>query len=161
MPVGRVQLELAVTDGAAARDGQRLDRPEREWTVALDQQVFVEGAKLALSFAWRGPKALGGALGTAERDAGEGEPPEHVVPVAVRGKQSAGSGKPGLLDERRQGVQLVGKHGRVDHEGLCARLAVLDLLPHSAANDHAVDLQNSTGDDEYVCVQGEGPHRLR
>ena len=93
MAVGGVQLELVVADRAAAGDGQRLDRAERERTGALDQQVLVELAQLALGFAGRCPQPLGGALGAAERDAGKGEPPEQVVPVAVRGQQPAGPGK--------------------------------------------------------------------
>ena len=118
-----MQLQLVVADPAAPGDGQRLDRPERERTGPLDQQVLVERAQLALGFARRGPQALGGALRAAERDAGEGEPPEQVVPVAVRGEQPAGRGEAGLLEQRGQRFELLGQDGRVDHEGLGAAIA--------------------------------------
>src|SRR5271155_5315655 len=152
MSVGGMQLQLAVTDGAAAGDGQRLDRAERERTGPLDQQVLVKRAQLALSFARRCPQALRRALCTAERDAGEGEPAEQMVPVAVRGKQPAGTREPGLLEQRRKRLELVGKNGRVDHEGL-------PLAIDRPTDNHAVDLENRTGGEEHIAMERDGSHR--
>ncbi len=112
-------------NGAAAGYRQRLERPERERTIALDQQTFIEGAQLTLSLARRPREALRGALGAAERDARKGEPAEQVVPVAVRGQQPTGGREARLLDERREGIELLWEDRRVDHEDLCGR-----TLPH-------------------------------
>ena len=84
-------------------------------------KLLVERAQLALGLARSARQALGGALRAAQRDAGEGEPPEQVIPVAVRREQPARRGEAGLLEQRRQRVELVGEHRRVDHEALAGR----------------------------------------
>ena len=113
---------------------------------------------MRMRFTRRGAQALSGTLGAAECHTGEGEAPEQVIPVAVRGEQPAWRGEPGLLQERRQSVQLIWEDWGVDHECLASRVVAgprvvlhdaqelsgaLGLLGrHGATDDYAVGMQN-------------------
>ena len=125
-----------------------LSKPERY----LDP--LVEGAQLALGFTGRCPHALGGALRASECDTGEGEPPEQMVPVTMRGEQTARGREAGLLEQRWQRIELIGQDRGIDHKRLSHPI-------DRPADDHAVDLENRAGGDEYVRVQGDRPHVLR
>ena len=122
MTLGGVQLELELADRAAARDRQRLNRPQRQRPWALDQVLLVKRAQLALGLPRRGAHPLRGALGATERHPREGEAPEQVVPVGVGPKQAAGSWVPGLFEQRPQRFELLRQDGGVDDEGLVPRL---------------------------------------
>ena len=121
MPARVVQLQLELADLAAPRHWQRLHRAERQRARALDHQLFIEVAQLPLGFAGRCLQSLRGALGASQRQLGERQAPEQVIPVAVRGQQPAGGGELRLLKQRRQRVELVGQDRRIDHERLAGR----------------------------------------
>ena len=147
-----MQLELHVAHLATAGHRQVLDRAERERALALDVETFVKRAQLALRGSRVGSEAFDGALGYRERQPREGQTAEQVVPVSVGGQQSARSGKPCLLYERGQRIQLIGQHRGVDHERLCTP------ADRGPAHDHAVDLQQHAGDHEHVRMQRDGSH---
>ena len=125
---------------------QRLDLAERERRRPLDVVALVEVAQFALGRRRLGAQTRGRRLRHAERGAGKRQPPEQVVPVAVGGQQPA-EAEPGLVEQDRQRVELVGIDGRVDHERLTAR-----------AHDGAGRLPDPAGQDEDVGVEADGPH---
>ena len=108
--LGGVQLKLGLADPAAARHGQGLHRPERQRTRALEVELLIEAAQLALGGAGLGREPRGGALGAAERQLGERDAPQQVVPIAVGRQQAAGRGKARLRYQRGQQLELLGEH---------------------------------------------------
>ncbi len=107
MAVGGVQLQLARADLAVARHRQRLHRPERQRRGTGEVVALVEVAQLALGLAGVSAQPRGRGLGDTERRVREGEAAEQVIPVAVGGEQPAGA-EAGLLEQRRQQLELVG-----------------------------------------------------
>ncbi len=166
-----MQLQLLAAHLAAARHGQRLERSERQRAPALDVELFVEAAQLALDGAGTGGQSRGGALGHTQGNGGERQAAQQVVPVAVRGQQAAGRWKAGLLEQGRQRVELIWQDRRVDHERLGVQTSALTLtrrprrrryggfiLIDTATDDHAVRLQQCARDHEHVRMQRDGPH---
>jgi hypothetical protein len=118
-----------------------LDLTERQRRLALDVVLVVEGAQLALGRPGLGGQPGCGRLRAAEGRTGEREAAEEVVPVAV-GDQEALRDELRLLHERRQQLELVRVHGRVDDERLTtAAHRGARRLPHLARRDEDVGVQ--------------------
>ena len=141
MPRGGVQLQLERADPAASGHGQRLHGGQGERPGALDQQILVEAAQLALGLARRGAHPRGGALGAAQREVGEREAPEQVIPVAVCRQQAARRREAGLPQERGQRLELLRQDRGVHEKGLIA-----------AAHDRAAGLPDRAGGEQDVGV---------
>ena len=112
----------------------------------LDVVLLVEVAQLALRGARLVAQPRGARLGQPERRVAERVAAEQVVPVGVR-RQAADDAELGLRRHRRQQLELVGQHRRVDAERLLAR-------PHERAGR----LPEARRDDDDVGMEPDGLH---
>ena len=144
-----VELELGRPDAAAAGDRQRLNLAEPERPAALDVVLVVEVAQRALGRPRLGTQALERRLRDSERRLREGQAPEQVVPVAVRGQQADDpeAGLPGDLGQR---LELAREDRRVDAERLAA-----------AADERARRPPRRRRGDEDVLVERDEPQSPR
>ena len=139
-----MQLELELgAEVQAARHRQLLDAAQAQRRATLHVVLLVEAAQLALGLPGGAAQALGRALRQAERGLGKHRSGEQMVPVAVGGQQP-GHGKAGLLEDRREGLELIRVDRRVDDEALLA-----------GAHGDAGGLPDPADEDEDVLVEGD------
>jgi hypothetical protein len=144
-----------------ARHRQRLDLAQRERARALDVVLLVEVAKRALCLPGLGAQARRRGLRAPERGVGEGQTAQQVVPVAVRAQQ-ARQRPAGLLEDRRERVELLREDRRVDDEALARgrrRAGRLADVGQRAMDDRAGRLPDRAADDDDVSVDADGLQR--
>ena len=155
-----------VADVAAPGHGQRLHRAERERPRALDHELLVEGAQLALRLAGLEPAGArrcprhSRAPRRGRRAARAGGPSRRASPAArwARGSRPARAA-------RAAASSSSGSTRRVDHEGLAGRRDVPARRPlrlvEAASDDHAVDLQQRAGHERGRRGAGRSPARAQ
>ncbi len=138
MAVGGQQHELLVADVEPARHGERLQVAEPQRLGALDVLLLVELPEPPRRAAHLRLQPRCRRLADPEGPLRERQAPEQVVEVPVGGQQ-AGEPPAHLLEQCRQGGELLRVQGRVDHERLVAPVDDrAGRLPGHRLGDHHV-----------------------
>jgi hypothetical protein len=121
MPVGRMELQLPLAQRAVPGHGQRLRARQRQRTGPLDVVLLVEVTQLALRRPRLVAQPRGARLRQPQGRVRERVAPQQVVPIGVR-RDAPDDPEARLRRDRRQQLELVRQHRRVDAERLLARL---------------------------------------
>ena len=145
--------------------GSACSEPSASGPRALDVELFVEGAQLALG---RARARRAGARRCSRRSRarrrGRRARPSRWSQSPCVASRPLGVGEAGLLEQRRAAARArragpASRSRTSPPRAPACRRSGASGGRHAAAHDHAVDLQDGAGDDEHVAVQRDGSHR--